>query len=138
MTEKFGLKQVFRQGRTVYFDHRHLTASSGKVQRLGHQFFAGAAFPCDKNRRLYAGQGLDKGIHTLHRLALADKTMELLMFYQCLFKANHTGIVPRHHNHTCRQPLQVTQGRSPHTDNLCCPTCPLTFDTPGFNGHTRA
>src|SRR5690348_13408266 len=49
MTEKLRFNKFFRDGGTIHFNEGPLAAEAGGVQRVSHEFFAGAAFTVDEH-----------------------------------------------------------------------------------------
>jgi hypothetical protein len=71
VSEELALQQAVRNGRTVDFDHGASLAAAVRMDRVGNQFLAGAAFATDQHACVRLGhfQGGSQGLPDSARLA---------------------------------------------------------------------
>ncbi len=76
VAEQLALQEVPRDGRTVDGDERRGPAGTERMDRLGHQLFAGARLPGDQHGRVGVGDLADHGKDLLHGPGDADDVPE--------------------------------------------------------------
>src|SRR5262249_12070253 len=78
MPEKLGLKKILGQGAAIHGDKRMWLPRTIKMQRSGHQRFAGAALTLDENRAVCFRNLGDEAVNLLHPRAGSNQVLELV------------------------------------------------------------
>src|SRR4029434_1638495 len=88
VTEELAFEQAGRNRRAVHLDQRALAAITEIVDRMGDQFFTGAGFALNQDRRIGRGDDFDLLERAGERRTLADDLREIELALNLFFQVD--------------------------------------------------